>query len=346
MLLMEGSAQEQPAPVRLPRLGFLGVGWIGRARMEALARSGAAEIAMLCDPSPDNLASAQASAPSALLTTSFDAMLDQDIDGVVIATPSAMHAEQSVRALARGKAVFCQKPLGRDAREASRAVDAARRADRLLGVDLSYRFTQGARAIKALLAEGALGQVQAVDLVFHNAYGPDKPWFYDPAQSGGGCLVDLGIHLVDLALWALDFPEVVDARGHLFAKGRRFADRAAEVEDLAFATLVLANGAVVRLACSWHLHAGQEAVISADFHGVEGGASLRNVAGSFYDFAAWSHRGTSRTALAEPPDDWGGGAVTDWARRLARSPGFDPASERFVEAALVLDRIYDSAERR
>jgi predicted dehydrogenase len=48
--------------------------------------------------------------------------------------------------------------------------------------------------------------VFAVDLVFHNAYGPDKPWFYDPELSGGGCVMDLGVHLVDLALWSLDFP--------------------------------------------------------------------------------------------------------------------------------------------
>jgi predicted dehydrogenase len=49
--------------------------------------------------------------------------------------------------------------------------------------------------------------VRAVDLTFHNAYGPDKPWFYDPAQSGGGCVMDLGVHLVDLALWTLGWPK-------------------------------------------------------------------------------------------------------------------------------------------
>ena len=57
-------------------------------------------------------------------------------------------------------------------------------------------------------ATDALGRTYAVDLVFHNAYGPDKAWFYDPALSGGGCVMDLGVHLVDLALWALDFPAV------------------------------------------------------------------------------------------------------------------------------------------
>ena len=109
----------------------------------------------------------------------------------------------------------CQKPLARTAEEAGRVVAAARNADVLLGVDSSYRHTQGMRRIRELVAQGRLGQVYAVDLVFHDAYGPDKPWFHDMAQSGGGCLMDLGIHLIDLALWALDRPRVLGASGTL-----------------------------------------------------------------------------------------------------------------------------------
>jgi predicted dehydrogenase len=128
--------------------------------------------------------------------------------------------------------------------------------------------------------------VFAVDLVFHNAYGPDKPWFYDPELSGGGCVMDLGVHLVDLALWSLDFPGVTNVTSTLMAKGAPLPLGANAVEDYAVATLTLDTGAVVRLACSWRLHAGEPAVIGAAFQGVEGGAALRNIGGSFYDFAA------------------------------------------------------------
>jgi predicted dehydrogenase len=189
-----------------PRLGFLGVGWIGRHRMQAILEAGAAEAAAIADPSPETAAEAGRLAPEARLVSTLDELLDCDVDGVVIATPSALHSEQAIRALERGVAVFCQKPLGRTEAEARAAVDAGRRADRLLAVDLSYRFTEGMRRIREAVRSGGLGRVYAVDLVFHNAYGPDKPWFYDPALSGGGCVMDLGVHLVDLALWALDFP--------------------------------------------------------------------------------------------------------------------------------------------
>jgi len=323
-----------------PRLGFLGVGWIGRHRMEAMLATGAVDAAAISDPSPEMVAEAQKLAPEAAVVDSFEAMLGLDLDGIVIATPSALHAGQSIQALEAGCAVFCQKPLGRSATEARAVVEAARRADRLLSVDFSYRFTAGMQRIAPMVRGGALGHVHAVDLTFHNAYGPDKPWFYDPAQSGGGCVMDLGVHLVDLALWTLGFPEVVAVTSHLSSGGQPLTDPDRQVEDYAVATLVLAGGTVVRLACSWRLPAGQDAVIEASFYGTGGAAALRNINGSFYDFRAERFEGTSRHLLTDGEDAWGGRAGADWAERLARSRAFAEDAEELVRSAEVLDRIY------
>jgi predicted dehydrogenase len=327
--------------VSVPRLGFLGVGWIGRHRMEAMLAAREVEAVAVSDLSPEMADEARKLAPGAELVGSLDELLDLGVDGVVIATPSALHAEQSIRALERGAAVFCQKPLGRTATEAKAVVDAARSADRLLGVDLSYRHTRAMQAIRDAVRAGELGRVFAVDLVFHNAYGPDKPWFYDPALSGGGCVMDLGVHLVDLALWTLDFPAIEDVSAKLMAGGQPVAGRTDIVEDYATATLELAGGAVVRLACSWRLQAGRDAVISAAFHGTDGGAAMRNLGGSFYDFTAERYRGTACETLTSPPDAWAGRAAAEWARRLAAGARFDPQAERLVEVSQTLDRIYD-----
>jgi predicted dehydrogenase len=323
-----------------PRVGFLGVGWIGRHRMEAILATGAVEIAGIADPSAETAAAAATLAPGARLVSTLDELLALGLDAVVIATPSALHAAQSVRALERGAAVFCQKPLGRTAAEARAAVDAARAADRLLCVDLSYRFTEGMRRIREIVRAGGLGRVYAVDLVFHNAYGPDKPWFYDPALAGGGCVMDLGVHLVDLALWTLDWPAVAGVSARLLAGGEPLGRRVDAVEDYGLATLELATGTVVQLACSWRLQAGRDAIISAAFYGSEGGARLANVAGSSYDFNAERYRGTARETLSGPPDAWGGRAAADFATRLAAGVRFDAAAEQLVAVARVLDRIY------
>ncbi|WEX77488.1 Gfo/Idh/MocA family oxidoreductase [Sinorhizobium numidicum] len=323
-----------------PRIGFLGVGWIGRDRMKAIVETRAIEAAAILDPSPEMAAAARELAPEAEIVSSFEALLDQKLDGVVIATPSALHAAQSIAALERGVAVFCQKPLGRTRDETAAVVEAARRAGKLLAVDLSYRHTSGIRRIRDLIVSGELGTVFAVDLVFHNAYGPGKSWFYDKALSGGGCVIDLGVHLVDLLFWMLDFPEVARVDSRLFSHGSPIRRDSDEVEDYAVATIELASGVVARLACSWRLQAGCDAVIGADFYGTEGGASFRNVDGSFLDFIAERHRGTQRELLVSPPDRWGGRAAAAWARRLAAGEGFDPDNEGLIAVADVLDMIY------
>jgi predicted dehydrogenase len=182
--------------------------------------------------------------------------------------------------------------------------------------------------------------VYAADLVFHNAYGPDKGWARTPALAGGGCAIDLGIHLVDLALWTLGFPQVERVTSRLYANGQLLAPGSETCEDYAVAELALASGAVVRIACSWDISTGRDAVIEAHFHGSKGGAAMTNVDGSFFDFAAARFEGTRRIPLADPPDAWGGRAIVDWARRLAGGARYQNAIESIVQVASVLDRIY------
>ncbi len=308
--------------------------------MERIAESAVAEVAAICDAVPEVAAEAAKSFPGADLAGSFDELLDAGLDGMVIATPSAMHASQSIRALERGIAVFCQKPLGRNEHEVREVIRAAERADRLLGVDLSYRYTTAMQQIYAQVRHGEVGDIFAAELVFHNAYGPDKSWFYDAKLAGGGCVMDLGIHLIDLALWVLDFPEVRNVSASLFAEGKPLARTRERVEDYAIATLELSSGAVVQIACSWKLNAGTDAIIEANFYGTRGGLSFHNVNGSFYDFVAEKYNGTARETLAVPPDAWGGRAAVRWAEQLAAGSGFDREISRIILVASTMDAIY------
>jgi predicted dehydrogenase len=320
-------------------VGFLGVGWIGRHRLEALVQSGAAELVGVADPVAPNAAAAARLASCDALS-SLDQLLDRQLDGIVIATPSALHAAQATAALERGVAVFCQKPLARTAAETAQVVELARQNDRLLGVDLSYRYAEAARRVRDLVRSNELGSIYAADLVFHNAYGPDKAWFYQPALSGGGCVIDLGIHLVDLLLWSLEPSSVNRVSSRLFAQGQPLPPCPTSVEDFAWAELELGNGTAGRLACSWNLSAGRDAVIEVSFFGTRGAARLSNVNGSFYDFTAERFRGTARECICAPPDDWGGRAIVQWALRLARDPGFDPSADQLIAVADVIDAIY------
>ncbi|AHM58361.1 oxidoreductase [Flammeovirgaceae bacterium 311] len=326
-----------------PRLAFVGVGWIGRNRMEALVKGELAEVAGILEPGTENLEAALSVAPNAQTYESFEALLDADVDGVVIASPSALHAGQSIAALNKGKAVFCQKPLGRDATETSAVVEAARKNNLLLGVDLCYRYTCF-RQLYDIIRSGELGHIYAAELVFHNAWGPDKEWFYNPKLSGGGCVVDLGIHLMDLVYWSLNNPDVTSVSSNLFSKGQPLTNLQEQVEDYASALikLKLPNGGEtsLQLICSWNLPSGQEADIQANFYGTNGGVAFRNMSGSFYDFKALRFNRTQTEVLFQGPDDWGGRPISDWTRRLAAGDKFNAESETIVEVAKTLDRIY------
>src|SRR5207237_1676008 len=130
-------------------------------------------------------------------------------------------------------------PLARTAKESRAVIQAAQEADRLLGVDLSYRFITAVRQVHQIIGQGELGEIFSVEMAFHNGYGPEKAWFYERELSGGGCVLDLGIHLVDLALWNLDFPKVLETTSRLFARGQPLARGG--VDDYATARMDLAR---------------------------------------------------------------------------------------------------------
>lgn len=331
------------APARRPRLAFLGVGWIGAHRLQAIASRGLAEIVAIADANASAAWKAREQielwSPHARVE-SVERALDEDIDGVVIATPNSEHAPQSRAALSRGRAVFCQKPLARTLSEALEVVEAARSADRFIDVDFCYRRVAGVEQMKTLVNEGALGEVFAVELVFHNAYGPDKPWFYDVNSAGGGCVIDLGIHLIDLLLWTLGYPRVEHVSSKLYRGGNPLPWPIDGVEDYALAELHLSSHITARMACSWRLSAGCDAVIEASFFGTRGSVRLRNVNGSFYDFQVEHCEGTRTRALAVPANTWGAVPICEWARQLAQGAHFRREAEQLTEVHRVLDAIY------
>lgn len=323
-----------------PKLAFVGVGWIGRNRLQSAVESNLAEVTRIADPSATCIDEACKITPAALSASSFKDILDDtEIDGVVIASPSALHMQQSIAALESGKAVFCQKPIGRNATEVAEVINAARKFNKLFGADFSYRYTTAFQQIKKVIQSGELGKIFSVDLVFHNAYGPDKPWFYDMKLSGGGCVLDLGIHLVDLLMLALDFPEVLSINSKLFSKGAMLKNKN-EVEDFAQAQLLLDDNINVNISCSWNLHAGREAIIEAGFYGTNGGVSFKNINGSFFDFEGLQFNATQTKILTNQPDDWGGKALLNWIKQLSVNNYFNAEAENYLASAKIVDSIY------
>jgi len=330
---------------RRPRVGFAGIGWIGKNRLNAIRKADIIELVAVADPHSEALAGVSRELPGVILHDRFESLLDEDLDGVVIATPSALHAQQTIQALNRGVAVFCQKPVGRNEEETRRVVETAAEQNLLLGVDFTYRQTQAIRHLRKLVRRGELGTIHAVELVFHNAWGPDKSWYHNRELSGGGCLMDLGIHLIDLLYHLLDItPDTLKTvSSRVSHHGRPLDIRQNLVEDYATSLLLFEGGPSVQLSCSWNLPAGRDAVIGITLYGERGGGSFHNLKGSFYNFATDRFDGTETERLCGPPDDWEGREAVRWARQLTRNPHFDPGAERMINVARTLDLIYQNS---
>ena len=209
-----------------------------------------------------------------------------------------------------------------------------------MAVDYSYRFTKGIGAVKELIEKGQLGKIYAVEAVFHNAYGPDKTWFYDPDLSGGGCLIDLGSHLLDLMLFLFHAPSMEVRYANLLSKGKSIINPWETVEDFAEAHLNTSTGISIRLACSWKSSVGKDADISLRVLGTEGGVCFHNVNGSFYDFQTDLYHQNSAETIVVPPDDWGGRAIQYWARQLAKKNTFDISNYELIKTAALMEDIY------
>lgn len=327
-----------------PRLGFAGLGWIGGQRMQVLAASGSADVAALCEPDEGRLGDAcRALQHPPAVCARFEELVEQPLDGIVIATPNALHEQQAAAALERGIAVFVQKPLALSRAGTERLIELAKRQDLPLGVDWSYRWLAGMPELKCRLDAGEIGAITAAELCFHNAYGPDAAWYYDIESSGGGCLLDLGCHLLDLCHWLLGARDPGNVRARCFRNGRGLHPPLAEPEDFVMADIDYGSGLHAHLACSWRASVGRGAAIGCRIFGTEGGAELRNVDGSFYDFEIALNRGDHSELLGAPPDPWPGRALLDWTGRLRDGGGADRDLTPLATTAGVIDEIYGRA---
>jgi predicted dehydrogenase len=255
-------------------LGFAGVGWLGESLIKDLPGVPGLELAAVQDTRLDLAREIGARYASPWVGDRFEALLEAPgVDAVVVCTPNALHVPQAQRAMQAGKHVLVQKPLALTFAEAQATVDVAHASQRLLFVDYTYRFLETTQPLRTRAED-----IVAVRAAFHNIYGPgaEKTWFFDPALSGGGALTDLGVHLLDLALWLLQPRHVTLEYSDLDAQPiERRASLRARLDDVPFALEVSWNAPVPDTQIFFELQTG--------------GGRMRweNVDGSFFRFRTW-----------------------------------------------------------
>ncbi|UUZ80535.1 Gfo/Idh/MocA family oxidoreductase [Paenibacillus sp. P26] len=273
------------------RIGIIGCGGIANGKhMPALKNQPNAEMVAFCDIVEERAREAadKYGAEDAKVYTDYRELLaDTSLDVVHICTPNDSHAEITIASLESGKHVMCEKPMAKTAADARRMVEAAKRTGKKLTIGYQNRFRQDSQFLKQICSDGELGEIYyAKAHAIRRRAVPTWGVFLDEEKQGGGPLIDIGTHALDLTLWMMDNYKPKAVLGTAFHKlsGRENAANAwgpwdpakFTVEDSAFGMITMQNGATIVLESSWAINMLQTGEAKTTLCGTEGGADMQD----------------------------------------------------------------------
>ena len=210
------------------RIGIIGMGSIGTVHAKALATVPEAKLAAVCDALPERLAESARTFGVEAQFTDYKRMLrTANLDAVYVCVGNWRHCDATLAALKAGAHVFCEKPMALNAAQAKRMVATAKKARRLLQMGMVWRHKAESRLVKECIEKGDLGRVYHIRVVLRRRRGVPGlgGWFTTKAKSGGGGLIDLGVHLFDLVMWLSNQWKPQRVSAQTFAEfGRRMKD--------------------------------------------------------------------------------------------------------------------------
>jgi len=344
-------------------LGIIGAGSIGEIHAKAAHAVGQNVVAI----ADLDLAMARRLAaiyPTAKATDDIPAMLaDSAIDAVVVAVPNKWHKELAIAALQAGKDVLLEKPMALSAHECDEINVVAAETGQLLQIGMVYRFSAAAQAAKKVIDQGDLGQIYHAKAHLYRRRGVPGlgGWFTNKALSGGGPLIDLGVHAIDLTCWLMGFPAGQRVSGKAYSLfGRRMKDYVYEqmwagppkldgicdVEDSAHALVRFAGGATLDLQVSWAINmpvANLSGSGTIGLFGDQGGLTF-DLASDHLNLAAESGGRNIDTCRQLPGADHFAEQARAFADCVAnrQQPSASGAHGRYVLS--IIDAIYESSE--
>lgn len=215
------------------------------------------EIVAVCDIDPERttlIKTKYKCCENAYVTADYmDIAKDPDVDAVDICTPNYLHSIIAIEMLNAGKHVLTEKPDAMTVAEVVAMKEAAEKNDRVLMAMRNNRFTPAAIHLKQMIDNGEMGEIYNARCAWVRHRGVPKPgsWFAKKAESGGGPLIDLGVHMIDLAIYLMGNPTPVSVTGMTFNKFNNDKEYTFDVEDMATGFIRFDNGATLALEFSW-----------------------------------------------------------------------------------------------
>ncbi|GHU71851.1 oxidoreductase [Clostridia bacterium] len=352
------------------KVGIIGCGGIANGKhLPALKRlNETLELVAFCDIIEEKATKAakEYGTEDAKVFENYKDLLKLDLDAVHVLTPNSSHSPITIAALESGKHVMCEKPMAINSAEAKKMLDAAKKSGKKLTIGYQNRFRSDSLYLKKLCEDGELGEVYyARALAIRRRAVPTWGVFLDEEKQGGGPLIDIGTHALDLTLWMMDNYEPAMVVG---TKYRELADtkdaanswgpwdpKKFTVEDSAFGFIRMKNGATIALESSWALNTLFVHEAQTMLSGTKGGADML---GEGENNLRINGEKNSRMYTFTPEMKVGGAAFFDgekapgpadlecraWYDHIIDDKPLTTKPEQAYVVTQILEAIYDSAK--
>lgn len=330
------------------RIGVVGLRH-GARHVRGFRSTGLAEVTAVCDLDPNRVNAALAEAAPNSRGVSWAEMLDRGlVDAVVVSLPNDLHSDHARDALMAGLHVAVEKPLCSTGGQARELVRLAEQQGLVLAALHDFRVEPAHWAARELVRTGVLGRVYAARTRWLRRDNAPGSWYRDRARAGGGALLDLGTHRLDLALWMLEFPEVREVRA---ATSRALLEQRSDggdVEDTALAWLELDGETTLHLEASFLGHLPRAEDVLLELRGTEAGLRVANIGDSYrrYELTVFrsgkggGYEQVSYPVLPEPPS-----LYADFATAVANGTAPLCSGDQATMVAELIDRLYAATAR-
>ena len=347
-------------------VGVIGVGWAGQQHVAACDVLDGVRVTALAGLEVPGREALAAQYGIERQVDDWEELLALDgLDAVTIAVPTFLHAPIAIAAFERGLHVLSEKPIARNAEEAQAMVDAARAAGRVFDVGFNHRQRGDMHKLRAIVAEGRLGRPYYTKGWWLRRTGIPKrgSWFTAAELAGGGPLIDVGVHVLDYALFLLGNPAVVAVSASTYdllgRAGFGFSATSTktsvpgsgqfDVEDLATVFLRLADGGTLVVEASWAAHRTDGDVFGITLYGTEGGAEL--VVENYVpvgDLTVFTDEDgvPAETRLQVPPGGGHRAVLGTFVEKIRSGRWAEHDGAAAVELARIVDACYRSAAER
>ncbi len=338
------------------KVGIIGLGGIANLHVGGWQTSEHAELVAGCDISPSVFKHWRDQHGVKTLTTEPDELFnDPELDIIDICTPNNYHAQQTIAALKAGKHVLCEKPLAPTVEEIYQMIAARDHSGKMLMTGHHFRFTGTARALKAEIDTGVLGDIyHARAWWLRRARAPVSPTFIYKAQASAGVGIDLGVHVIDLVLWLMGNPTPISVTGvaktqialqkGAFSEWGGDIPRGFDVDEFSAAFVRFENGASLIFEVSWLLHHGTEDDdVQTWLYGTKAGAHWPKCEIYETNYSLQQHYNRSLKLITEPlrPHHQ---EIVDFAQAIINDGPSPVPAENSLQVLMILEALYKSQE--